>query len=72
MAVRLFLQLALFAHFDKTDPLKSKIKVMTSKLDNKAGDKQVISGCEFFMAVPSSKVGRETGAFYWGIGVSLD
>lgn len=44
MAVRLFLQLALFAHFDKTDPLKSKIKVMTSKLDNKAGDKQVISG----------------------------
>lgn len=45
---------------------------MTSKLDNKAGAKQVISGCEFFMAEPLSKVGKETGAFCWGIGLSLD
>lgn len=47
MGVQLCLQLPLFAHFDKTRPLKSKIKEMTSKLDNKAGAKQVISGCEF-------------------------
>jgi len=37
MSVLLCLYLSFFAHFVKTDPLKGKIKEMTSKLDNKAG-----------------------------------
>lgn len=43
---------------------------MTSKLDNKAGAKQVISGCEFFMAVPLSDQARWGGKqehFAWGL-----
>lgn len=51
MGVLLCLYPSLFAHFVKTSPLKSKIKKMTSKLDNKAGANRAVSGYEFFMAV---------------------
>lgn len=58
MGVRLCLQPPLFAHFDKTRPLKSKIKEMTPKLDNKAGAKQVISSCDFFYGCATEQGGE--------------
>lgn len=51
MGVLLCLYPSLFAHFIKTGPLKSKIKEMTSKLDNKAGASWSVSGYDFFFYI---------------------
>lgn len=49
MGVLLCLHLPLFTHFVKSCPLKSKIKEIASKLDNKTGANWAFSGHEFYV-----------------------